>query len=92
MKYLIVLAILINGYMAGTDLDPFFEATPTRDHVVSTISVTNGGQWGSWMTAVYCPNGSFANGYAMKVGIYMYHIFGLQRECLGFACSCDMYG
>ena len=38
----------------------------TRSGVVKTIE-TNPGSWGSWQTMRYCPEGSFAVGYRMRV-------------------------
>lgn len=43
--------------------------------ITKTLSV-QGGNWGTWGEVVYCPEGSFADGYKMKV---LVHIF---RECV----------
>ena len=32
-----------------------------------TLRVTNGGPWGSWKYPSFCPEGSYAIGYKMKV-------------------------
>ena len=34
---------------------------------VKTLSVNNGGQWGSWQSKDFCPRGSYAIGFEMKV-------------------------
>lgn len=47
--------------------------------ITKTLSV-QGGNWGTWGEVVYCPEGSFADGYKMKV---LVHIFRLQRVCIG---------
>lgn len=35
--------------------------------VVKTLRVYNGGRWGDWSHAQFCPRGQYATGYKMKV-------------------------
>jgi len=35
--------------------------------VVQTLRVLNGGKWGDWNVAQFCPHGQYATGYRMKV-------------------------
>lgn len=35
----------------------------------SVIEVTNGGPWGDWAWPEMCPDGSFATGFSLKVGV-----------------------
>lgn len=44
----------------------------TADHLsgyTSVIEVTNGGPWGDWAWPEMCPDGFFASGFSLKVGI-----------------------
>ena len=34
-----------------------------------TLNVNNGGVWGDWLNINYCPTGTFAVGYEMKVHV-----------------------
>lgn len=36
-------------------------------NVVKTLQVYNGGNWGDWNSAQFCPHGQYATGYRMKV-------------------------
>jgi hypothetical protein len=36
-------------------------------NVVKSLRVYNGGKWGDWNTAQFCPKGQYATGYRMKV-------------------------
>ena len=36
-------------------------------NVVKTLRVYNGGKWGDWNSAQFCPHGQFATGYRLKV-------------------------
>jgi hypothetical protein len=36
-------------------------------NVVKTLRVYNGGRWGDWNLAQYCPHGQYATGYRLKV-------------------------
>ena len=35
--------------------------------VVTSLRVYNGGKWGDWNVAQYCPKGEYATGYRLKV-------------------------
>lgn len=35
-----------------------------------TLLVSNGGPWGEWGAAVYCPSGKYAMGYRMRVRFF----------------------
>lgn len=39
----------------------------SRPDVVFDSTSSNGGQWGSWTRSVFCPTGSYAAGYTMRV-------------------------
>ncbi|XP_045168615.2 vitelline membrane outer layer protein 1 homolog [Mercenaria mercenaria] len=43
------------------------EENVDNSRVVKTLAVTNGGPWGKWGPAQYCPKGSYAIGYDMKI-------------------------
>ena len=36
-------------------------------NVVKTLRVYNGGRWGDWNPAQYCPHGQYATGYRLKI-------------------------
>lgn len=42
-------------------------AQNVRNDQVGTLESGNGGLWGSWTRPVYCPPGSWATGYTMRV-------------------------
>ena len=44
----------------------------TRRTYTQTLTVPNGGPWGSWRDISFCPIGYFAVGYEMKVFIYLF--------------------
>ena len=36
-------------------------------NVVATLTVNNGGRWGNWHDADFCPSKTYANGFRLKV-------------------------
>jgi hypothetical protein len=61
-KVSVAIACLIAIVPVGTA----FGQNVRNDQVATSMS-GNGGQWGSWTTPVYCPPGSWAAGYSMRV-------------------------
>jgi hypothetical protein len=51
---------LITGTLTAT-------AASIRNDITSIKTAPNGGSWGGWSTAIYCPAGSYVGGYAMRV-------------------------
>jgi hypothetical protein len=49
-----------------------------KRHVTKELFVANGGQFGYWSAPEYCPPGTFASGFSMKVrqlqGTFTHHI------------------
>ena len=56
---------LIN--IGAVPVKPAFAQNTFRNDQVFTRESGNGGQWGSWTKPVYCPPGSWAAGYTMRV-------------------------
>ena len=42
---------------------------------VATLTVSNGGKWGVWRGVSFCPQGSFAVGYNVKVNFLIETLF-----------------
>ena len=42
---------------------------------VATLTVSNGGKWGVWRGVSFCPPGSFAVGYNVKVNFLIESLF-----------------
>ncbi|XP_045187604.1 vitelline membrane outer layer protein 1-like [Mercenaria mercenaria] len=53
-----------------TDTGAFLISPFDHGRVVQTLTVNNGGKWGDWGSAVFCPPGSYAAGYDMKIEPY----------------------
>ena len=62
-KYQIIMAGIMAIMLGGT---AFGQQSVRNDQVFARES-GNGGPWGDWSRAVYCPSGSWATGYAMRV-------------------------
>jgi hypothetical protein len=41
--------------------------TASRNDVVKTLYSVNGERWGNWQPALYCPMGTYASGFALRV-------------------------
>jgi hypothetical protein len=51
---------LITGTLTAT-------AASFRNDITGIKTAPNGGPWGGWSTAIYCPAGSYVRGYSMRV-------------------------
>ena len=69
MAYFVVLFLALVAVSHEAD----FGVTTDRT-VVKELKVTNGGNYGYWTDPQFCPRGSFASGYNMKVRCKMYII------------------
>jgi hypothetical protein len=58
----VIIACLITVSSVETAFSQSF-----RNDQVGVLESGNGGAWGEWTRPVYCPSGSWATGYAMKV-------------------------
>ncbi|XP_052765091.1 vitelline membrane outer layer protein 1-like [Mya arenaria] len=68
----------------------FFLETSSRN-VTQTLSSTNGGQFGSWGRAEFCPQGQWAVGYDMKIEKYQFTGDDTALNSIALICS-DMDG
>lgn len=67
-KLLSVCSLILSGFMMSNLFSEVALAQQgSRPDVAHDAVASNGGQWGSWTRAVYCPTGSYASGYTMRV-------------------------
>jgi len=52
---------------AGISLPPAISQQAFRNDQVNAAEAQNGGAWGNWTRPVYCPSGSWAAGYTMRI-------------------------
>ncbi|KAL4218210.1 Vitelline membrane outer layer protein 1 [Mactra antiquata] len=65
----------------------FILSADTNRKVTAVLRVANGGQYGYWTRPHFCPNGTFASGYSMK--IEPQQTFGDDTSLNGIRLTCS---
>ncbi|XP_045174535.2 vitelline membrane outer layer protein 1-like [Mercenaria mercenaria] len=87
MKYILRLLLVIVSVAYGY----IIEGLNTTRTVTKKLMVTNGGQYGLWTDPEFCPMGTFASGYNMK--IESNHLFGDDTTLNAIKLTCsDTWG
>lgn len=61
------LSIALACLIAALPIEAAFGQVSYRSNIVGSLTSGNGGQWGIWTEAQYCPPGSWASGFAQRV-------------------------
>ena len=80
MKYLLGLVLL--QVCLAYNYDRYRNSGMVWRGHTGIISVNNGGIWGEWREAQFCPLNTFAVGYSLKVQTQKIHIFNkIKKSC-----------
>jgi len=60
-------AFLVASFLFSVGWGFDLSSLDTERSITQVLSVTNGGPWGTWRREEFCPEGTYATGFELKV-------------------------